>query len=443
MLKATCYYQGAGKGLFYTSIIRPDYPNSTGQYTVVYNTGTLSNQASIEWAIKKFVTDLNADVDLLVVSHFDKDHINKITYLAKELKRNRNHIKHLILPYTPGLSWIVLQTIQMVLTNGNPGLKVTVALPSETSEPNLYEDNQRPDAQIAFANSPILLPIQNPSGSASWQFNFYLPNPKTFKITSKAKSNQPTAHDIENRIRRHLVTYARNLWKKTSITSKQQTVPSTSLEYLNYLGDRLSKDFDHVWPSIALIYKFSIIASYNHGAKVKNPRKNLQAHNVNSGSLIMAHGNAQTYTDWSLITGDANFNKPNYLHDLNIWLTGTQASINHCLVPHHGAASAWSTIGHPTTSGVSTLAKLPKLKHCQHFYVSAGPADRLHPSPKVIEDILKQIPTSTAKMSSEIVGSPNPALWYQHGPKYPEYYLDNGKVNSKTTGYGWIEYSQN
>lgn len=66
-----------GQGLFYTGII--------DDFTMVYDVGTLSKQTFLKKQIEIFEGELdyyhqNKVIDVLFLSHYDRDHINGIEY---------------------------------------------------------------------------------------------------------------------------------------------------------------------------------------------------------------------------------------------------------------------------------------------------------------------------------------------------------------------------
>ena len=90
-----CEFWNVGQGLFSSGRIQMgDAP----AFHWVYDCGTNSSPKLIQNAIQKYnQQENNADIDLLVLSHFDKDHISGV----KELLKNRRKIKRWVVPYYP------------------------------------------------------------------------------------------------------------------------------------------------------------------------------------------------------------------------------------------------------------------------------------------------------------------------------------------------------
>ena len=90
-----CEFWNVGQGLFSSGRIQMgDDP----VFHWVYDCGTSSSQKLIQNAVNKYNSDKNqGSIDLLVLSHFDKDHISGV----KELLKNRRKIKRWVVPYYP------------------------------------------------------------------------------------------------------------------------------------------------------------------------------------------------------------------------------------------------------------------------------------------------------------------------------------------------------
>lgn len=84
----------AGQGAFYGGVIKN--PSNNKQYTVVYDCGTVSKQEYIEREIREFKDNYSSKgvIDLLFISHLDKDHVSGLEMLLNEFD-----VKRIILPY--------------------------------------------------------------------------------------------------------------------------------------------------------------------------------------------------------------------------------------------------------------------------------------------------------------------------------------------------------
>ena len=98
-------FHPVGQGLFYSGIIKFDVnnPRYKKEFKFIYDCGSES-QKKIEYEIKRFgnrYSDKN--IDMLVISHFHKDHINGLGYLLSNF-----HIKKVFLPYITDIERLII-----------------------------------------------------------------------------------------------------------------------------------------------------------------------------------------------------------------------------------------------------------------------------------------------------------------------------------------------
>lgn len=74
-------YHGIGQGMFYTGKI--DFGNGEPAFNFVYDCGTSSRQQLLKNAITAYHANCSHSIDLLILSHFDDDHINGLDSLLK------------------------------------------------------------------------------------------------------------------------------------------------------------------------------------------------------------------------------------------------------------------------------------------------------------------------------------------------------------------------
>lgn len=90
-------FNKAGQGCFYTGRLKQ--VDGKRAFSMVYDCGTHSTKKYIREEINDFKEILSKDyantLNLLVVSHFDDDHVNELKYLLKDL----NRINYIFLPY--------------------------------------------------------------------------------------------------------------------------------------------------------------------------------------------------------------------------------------------------------------------------------------------------------------------------------------------------------
>ncbi len=142
-----------GQGLFYSGQINIELPNKTAQqYKFVFDCGSM-NKVNCDDEIEEYhrlVFPENETLDLLVISHFDQDHVNHIYKLLENRK-----VKKIIAPFLNFKErfLLVLQWIEQSSSIGEDPLSLfTLNLildPVNTLSPFLDDD----EGEIVFINS--------------------------------------------------------------------------------------------------------------------------------------------------------------------------------------------------------------------------------------------------------------------------------------------------
>jgi len=95
-------FHKAGQGCFYSGIINA---NGQSRFSFVYDCGSTNGAAILRQEIADFVVKMDAvkkkHIDLLVISHYDADHVNQLPVLLKKLQ-----CKIAVLPYLTNLERI-------------------------------------------------------------------------------------------------------------------------------------------------------------------------------------------------------------------------------------------------------------------------------------------------------------------------------------------------
>lgn len=94
-------FYNVGQGCFYGGKIE----HKTQQFVLVYDCGSVSAKNYLDDSINEFRKEFS-QIDLLIVSHLDKDHVNGIKDLIKGIV-----VKNIILPYLPLIDRLALASI--------------------------------------------------------------------------------------------------------------------------------------------------------------------------------------------------------------------------------------------------------------------------------------------------------------------------------------------
>ena len=100
-----------GHGGFYTETVK--IPCITESFDYVYDCGAKEYKGRIRGFVDKFIGELVArkkfELDLIVISHIDDDHINCLDYLLQKLASNRIQLKYFVMPYLSDLPNVFLR----------------------------------------------------------------------------------------------------------------------------------------------------------------------------------------------------------------------------------------------------------------------------------------------------------------------------------------------
>lgn len=113
MINIDFKFRAVGQGAFYTGIFKHRNGN---QFSFVYDCGTDSTRQYINQEITNFVSESNNQkIDILFISHFHRDHINKIS----DLLNQTGGAKLAIIPYL-NLDELILAYTDVTFSGGDP-----------------------------------------------------------------------------------------------------------------------------------------------------------------------------------------------------------------------------------------------------------------------------------------------------------------------------------
>lgn len=105
--QATFINYPVGQGGFYIGKI----PTFDGTFNFVYDCGSSSKKIYLDEAISRYKKNINGHgIDMLVISHFDMDHISGIEDLLKDI----HHVDYVVIPYYAEYTLILFELILLV-----------------------------------------------------------------------------------------------------------------------------------------------------------------------------------------------------------------------------------------------------------------------------------------------------------------------------------------
>lgn len=90
-MRADFKFYNVGQGCFYAGAIK----HNNSSFVVVYDCGTVTGRDPLTPCIKEFKKEY-IHIDLLIISHFDKDHVSGVEELIKGIR-----VERIIMPYMP------------------------------------------------------------------------------------------------------------------------------------------------------------------------------------------------------------------------------------------------------------------------------------------------------------------------------------------------------
>ena len=378
-----CEFWNVGQGLFSSGHIQM---GDALAFHWVYDCGTSSSQKLIQNAVNKYNSNKSqGDIDLLVLYHFDKDHISGV----KELLKNRRKIKRWVVPYYPlwqrlviallldiqpdDEEWAFYQNpIQYFKTYFAEELKTTkfLLLPekeieSEISinlEPSNYDDvlsfETTEKLSNEFDKSEQNLHWLNPNKALLFrkgeeQFEFVLYN-VPFHLLAKVPTN--------------LTAFQKQVKQIIQSHRSNSTDPTPALKTLYSLAFGNGSKNKNIISQYLYIRNIKLPSFWGMG---NNHIFDVLIDNENEIAVIPKDKTKNAI----LYTGDAFLNDLPLLTDLTQSLGAERMARIYCLqVPHHGSKHNWQ----------QGLAKI--LSPCISVFSADSQRRKGHPHGEVLKD---------------------------------------------------------
>lgn len=349
-----------GQGLFYSGSIRKE----DNSFEFIYDCG--GDKLIISNIVDNYLKYSSKEIDMLVISHFDEDHINGLPYLLDKVKK----IKKIFIPYYDGISSYLLFLAYIYGNGGNFSDKIDDIIMVRTNhieEENIPNDFNELRSKRAIDETYMIGNIRVSEMEVSstidlkgiWKFKFYN------TLLKKNKSVGTIKDRIDNLINQNA---------------------SFSLEEL------LSKHLENVKQSLKDIYNVSVPSNLRNSSQ--NQASLCLYHSPLScpwpmyvsmiSNLMLCESLLHTLTGdtnvGTILTGDislrVNKRTKKYNHFCNHFATEKDKTF-FFLVPHHGASNNWNS------------DILTDFKNVKFFLNSAGVNNRYgHPAELMIKEIL-------------------------------------------------------
>lgn len=366
-----------GQGLFYSGSIN----HNEEVFNFVYDCGGDSKR-TVYKLVDSYVSkyDLrNKSLDMLVISHFDIDHVKGIPKLLNEIRK----VKVIFIPYAGGIE-SYLRFIALVYGNGvDITGKVDEIVLIDTSESDskdvqnidfeeLKNFNEEFEGNINDFKLPgiriSVLKNSNLVYKDLWKFKFY---------NTYLDSNNDDLK-IQNEIK--------SLWINEGFNGLEELLQNLDKYLKNDRSKRVRKAILEIYIKYCLKSYKNSEANQSSLCLYHSPLKNSYYSNVNSYqcycmdccSVYLSKGIKQKGT---MLTGDISLKDDGkggrYEHFKNHFRNEVK-EVFYFLIPHHGAKNNWTR-------------KILKDFSTSHYFInSAGVSNKHdHPSDKVVLDVIK------------------------------------------------------
>lgn len=405
MIDAKFKFHPIGQGCFYSGkIIYKHTP-----FNFVYDCGTDSRRIHLNKEITDYKANLENNVlDLLIISHFDADHVNGVFELLRGIR-----CKTLLIPY-----YNPIERLLLAATSVGQGREYLEFLKNPI---NFFTDNDYNIDQIIIVNGPDdsdepgepVRPI-NPENLNIES----LGNLESLKLEADLLEGSE-AKDIFTKIEDEDGEPIKNP-QKVKILNRPHRVSLIFWEFFFYLKkhkdeiliNKVTKDIDDLLHKERVTLRDLFDEDYI-GELIKIYRVYFKQ-DFNSTSLVTYHGSALNrvgelyFFDKSryaahyfslyhekfgtLLTGDINIKTNRQNQRLVNYYHNYIPRICFFQVPHHGAAANWNI-------------KVPNgLNSFEYYIVNHGVGRIHHPSVDVVEYIKENCPDGVIRLNNEVQG---------------------------------------
>ena len=385
-LRLRCSFWNVGQGLFSSGcILRED----EAVFHWVYDCGTLSGLELIKSAISKYNDSVKkSDIDLLVLSHFDSDHINGV----RELLKNRK-VKYWVVPYYPKWQRLVIAAA----LNIDASDEIFGFYNNPIEYLNRYFDNELSDTEI------LLLPVQDNEIEFSIDEDNALSNENNDEmlIFTKDKEQSDEFSSIKSKFKLRWLNPRKALLKKIGNELFEFVLYNVSfyslikgmnakidiVQFKECVSEIIQKNSTNpVWELREFYkdvfgesYNKNIISQYLYIREITNDT----AYNIIYYPYLYSYYYYRWYDESKnaiLYTGDASLIKDSLLTDLEESLGPNRMTKISCLqVPHHGSKHSWHQgLAQKLSPNISVF--------------SSDPREYSHPNIEVLTDFFLNTP---------------------------------------------------
>lgn len=403
-IEAQFTFKPIGQGCFYTGRInvRGSFDN---QFDFVYDCGTYSKMRYLDNEINIYKTELkNETLDLLIISHFDEDHVNGVVNLLRDIK-----CKRLIIPYYEPIERLLLYATS---TSEDDGYRAMLQNPI-----NYFIGGDFDIDEILLIGGPdedeegAEINPNNPKPDGSNSDNFS--EGEEFKFTTVYVEGSERDQLINDILQKDGDT---NINEKLQFIKKPYSVKIDIWEFIFYL-----KKHDNRRLIEAFTNDVDALLNQDNGkitdlfdsikvAKLKQIYRKYYGQNLNNTSLVTYHGptinhvhpiirpfgNYSRYFSvgikkcGTLLTGDIDISSARACEAMLNYFTTQISKIRFFQVPHHGAKANWNF---RNPNGLEIFG---------NYVINHGLGRAHHPSTDVVSYIKDNYNNSQIHLNNEV-----------------------------------------
>lgn len=326
-----------GQGLFYAGKLIKD---DKEEFNFIYDCGSNSKKESLTKCISEYKTfNGTKDIDMLVVSHFDSDHINGL----KELT-NKYNVKRVFFPYIKNMDInlvsYALKTLRLMRVIQLKTKVILMSIPKNDGAPK---------------NNPKKMSMRK-DGNPDDLKNKNLQLPSLDELELQASENATQLEFQVSKTSKHLKGDLDKLFKFLVFKNNQFRVFDWIFDFYNY---PLPKDeLRGINTSFrTFIHRNKIKNFYDfincervwkafYKSVYTNNIKEYKFMNSNNISLCMMHAPKRVLTSTeriaTLLTGDLNLKHDDIFADFNKKYSYIMSKLKAFFVPHHGSRNNWN-----------------------------------------------------------------------------------------------------
>lgn len=383
-------FHPVGQGCFYTGIIET---RDMQRFNFVYDCGSNTKGCFLQNCIDKHKKQIRNHIDLLIISHFDEDHINGVLFLLKS--NPVVYCRRLIIPY-----YSIIERVYICATIGNLKQEYLELLKDPIAYFSTFnnigeiivvgtEESFRGIVNSGADSGPVFPLFENMDQDGNILFNDYSGADRT-PVKQVKPGNYKSTANVRYFVLPYHMVIAEDIWQFTFYLQmgslKEVVLPDKFKRLLSR-----ANDYPELFKPENLKELKGIYRSF--GKKMNNTSLVLlhKATDNKEGVWALNENNQLFYNRVAtLLTGDIELDKEQKVEELFNYYGGMINLVNWFQVPHHGSKYSWYLPGIKN-----------RLHHFPVYIINHGFNRKTHPHKDVMNDIKGNIKRGVIRRANE------------------------------------------